>query len=913
MGLESGTRLGPYEIVAAIGAGGMGEVYRARDPRLGRDVAIKVLPPDVAADPERRERFEREARAVAALNHPHICTLHDVGHQDGVDFLVMEYVEGETLAARLTKGRLPLDQTLKHAIEIAVALDAAHRHGIVHRDLKPANVMITKGGVKLLDFGLAKLIGPAEAGRHGEPRGVRLQTDLTALATTPPALTAERTILGTLQYMAPEQVEGQEADARTDIFAFGATVYEMATGKKAFEGRSQASLIAAILDHHPPPIAAIQPLTPPELDHVVTRCLAKDPERRWQTARDVAAELEWTAEVLRRPGNAVPDSSKQRRWKQAASLTAFLAVVSMIGGSIALMNARRNSVDRQVLRFSLQLPEGVLPQRYRVAPSFAISPDGRSIVFQVQRLGGSTVLALRRTDSMAVRILTGTDDAELPFWSPDSTHVGFFANRSLKKMLAEGGVVETLCEMPPTATAEGFGDPNGTWNEQGTIVFSAGGRLYRVGDSGGRPVELPIAAPQPDTPRLWPQFLPGGDRFLYLALGVPGQRGSIPGQPGSIYVGSLSGSGTTRVVDTDFRAVYASRHLLFLRDGRLRARAFDPKALKFVGPEAVVSEADRSVTRATQGGSFGRAAFSASQTGTLVYREDVPVSIKLLWLDRQGHTVAEVGPPGDYLNPRISPDGGRVALERHDSTTGDVWLVELSRQVFTRFTFSKPRDPHVVGPIWSPDGQRVTFKRGPNVYDRSVDGGEERMLAEQVSDVAGLNWSPDGRTLLYCRVSASTGMDIWVASAAGGQKPVPFLSSEFEERNAQLSPAGNWMVYESNESGDFEIYAQRFPGGGGKRRISTQGGRTPVWRGDGKELFYVERAQRVMAVDVRANSGMTTAAPVVLFEVDLDVARNNRAAYDAAADGQHFIVGKREMSATVPLTVVLNWTATLKN
>ena len=620
MSLTSGTKLGPYEIQSPLGAGGMGEVYKARDTRLDRTVAIKVLREHVASDPDLKQRFEREARTVAALNHPHICTLHDIGQQDGTDFLVMEYLEGETLAQRLTKGTLPLEQALRYAIEIVDALDKAHRKGITHRDLKPGNIMVTKAGTKLLDFGLAKL----------KPAGAA--PGVSALPTQSAGLTAEGSILGTLQYIAPEQLEGKDADARTDIFAFGATVYEMVTGRKAFEGKSQASLIGAILEREPTAISSLQPMSPPGLDRVVKKCLAKDPDGRWQTASDLHDELKWVAEGGSQAGLAVPAAVPTRvqsrlAWGVAAGTTVLLAM------ALAVLYLNRAPVQTTTVRFPV-LTEG------GVECGFALSPDGRQLAFAD---GGQ--LWIRPLDSLESRALPGTEEASFPFWSPDSRSLGFFTFTELRTIDPTGGPPQTVCAVPL-----GFG---GTWNQDDVIVFGRrGGGLLRVPAAGGEPT--PVTAlddTRQETAHWWPQFLPDGEHLLFLATGEAEQDG--------IYVGSLeSGVTPSLVLRTTLRARYAAPgYILFGRGESLMAQPFDVERLALTGDPVRVVDGVQSLPRVRW---FG---FSASHQGELAYvGGGEGAASQLRWLDRSGADLGTVGAPGEYRDPVLSPDETKVAV-----------------------------------------------------------------------------------------------------------------------------------------------------------------------------------------------------------------------------------------------------------
>ncbi|HEY3173043.1 MAG TPA: protein kinase, partial [Thermoanaerobaculia bacterium] len=688
MTLPAGSRLGPYEILAPLGSGGMGEVYRARDTRLERTVAVKVLPEHLSLSPESRQRFEREAKTISQLSHPHICALYDVGNAEGVEYLVMEYLEGETLAERLAKGPLPIEQVLRHGIEIADALDRAHAQGIVHRDLKPANVMITKSGVKLLDFGLAKAIAPSS------PRG------LTSFPTQE-ALTHEGAILGTLQYMAPEQLEGKEADARTDIFAFGALLYEMATGKKAFEAHSQASLIAAILERDPPPVSKVQPIAPPGFDRIVRRCLAKDPERRWQSARDVALELaELGSGAVAFVAAAAKPSGKRGMAGWVAAALLLLALLAVLFGPGRFR--QRQATATTPVRFTIPPPAGSTLQGM-----LALSPDGTRLAFVATTADGRDRLLVRPLDSLATRSVDGTDGAEFPFWSPDGRSLAFFADGKLKRIAPDGGSPRTLCD---AAAPRG-----GAWGADGTIVFSAnvGGSIDLVPDTGGQPRPLAQLTSRSGEVYRWPSFLPDGRHFLYyVAFGDPKVMG--------VYVGSVDSSDTRRILpDADAAAVYAAPGHLFYRSGdRLMSRPFDVREMRPTGEASPVVEDvwwDGISTLAT--------AFTVSSNGVLAYQTGGLSESQLLLYDRTGKELGPIGAPAAHFEPMFSPDGRSVLVSRgvkQRSLLTETWLADVGRGTMTRLA----TDPGVnsVTALWSPDGRRVAFASPPlgDVFVRDV-------------------------------------------------------------------------------------------------------------------------------------------------------------------------------------------------
>jgi serine/threonine protein kinase len=646
MPLGPGTRLGPYEILSALGAGGMGEVYKARDTRLDRTVAIKVLPAQFAADPEFRERFEREAKAISQLTHPHICTLYDVGSQDGTDFLVMEYLEGETLADRLAKGALSLEQALQVGIQIADALAKAHRAGVVHRDLKPGNIMVTKTGGKLLDFGLAKTSASV-----GASAGISM------LPTTPHNLTAQGTILGTFQYMAPEQLEGQEADTRTDIFAFGAVLYETLTGKKAFEGKSQASLIAAILEREPPAISSVQPLSPPILDRVVRKCLAKNPDDRWQTATDLLDELRWVTEASYTASATVSATTRfqSRRLALVSAVAVALLLTSVVLTGVILLHRETTSLG--TIRLAVFPPEKATFSVQTGRPEFAVSPDGRLITFSATDIAGKTLLWVQPFDSFTAQPMTETAGATSPFWSPDGRYIGFFAQGKLKKVEVSGGVPQTLCD---AAAGEG-----GTWNRDGLILFSPrnGSVLFRVSDAGGDATAVTALNPsRQEVSHLWPQFLPDGRHFIYLAQ-------SRVAENGGIFLGSIDDEQTKLLVRSDVRAAYASGYLIFARitpgSATLMAQPFDTRRLTFTSEPVRVTE--QLGGGGIGGNASGAAAFAVSESGVLAFRTARRGGdTQFVWLDRRGKPLEPVGQPSIYRTHELSPDEERIATHRHE-------------------------------------------------------------------------------------------------------------------------------------------------------------------------------------------------------------------------------------------------------
>jgi Tol biopolymer transport system component len=882
MRLGIGTKLGPYEIQSPLGAGGMGEVYRARDTRLDRDVAVKVLPTTLSSDPSLRQRLEREAKAVSKLSHPHICTLHDIGHQDGVDFLVMELVEGETLEHRLEKGPLLPEQTIRFSAQIADALAHAHKLGFVHRDLKPSNVMLTKTGAKLMDFGLAKELGPAPS-----------PAALTEMTADQLKLTVEGTIVGTFQYMAPEQLEGKEVDARTDIFSLGGVIYEMATGKPAFAGKSRASLIAAILSSEPQPMAALQPMTPPALARVVKKCLAKDPDERWQSASDLASELNWIAEGRSQGGEAARVPAGSRRWERASWLLAATFFLLAVAGGAAWWQANSRRPPPMYFQTSVPFP----------ANDLALSPDGRMLAMVAYSEQASNyVLWTYEVGGRRTSSLNGTQGASYPFWSPDGKFIGFFADGKLKKVDMSGGQVQVLCDAP-----NGRG---GTWNRDGVIVFAPDALavgLFRVSSSGGSPTEVTKPdASRFETSHRWPVFLPDGKHFLYLAANFAGQL-----ENNAIFLGSLDSQERRLLVSTSANAAYAEPgYLLYVRDNNtLVAQPFDRRRYVLSGEPHTLSD------EVLYTPLVDRAVFSVSGGEVLVTQTGKGASLsQLTWFDRSGKPAGTVGKPASYSNVRLSPDGRRVATDQTDPDGRklDIWIHESSQGATTRLTFDPGADQT---PIWSPDGKQILFsgnqRLGSQLYLKNADGSGSE---EQVSDLGfGVfnpwDWSRDGKYILFGK-----GNELWSISRPE-RETKPLLQAKWTVRNAQFSPDGRWMVYASNETGSMEIYVSSFPSGNGKWQVSIGGGQEPKWRQDGKELFYLSADGKMMAVAVTMGASFKASSPVVLFQTHrrrpisfLDVF-----SYDVSGDGQRFLIAmKVDEANAAPLSILLNWASEME-
>ena len=882
MTLTPGARLGPYEILSPLGAGGMGEVYKARDTRLDRTVAIKILPQALAGDPQFRDRFDREARTISQLDHPHICALYDVGEQDGTAYLVMQYLEGETLEARLKKGALPLDRALQYGIQIADALDKAHRAGIVHRDLKPGNIMLTKAGAKLLDFGLAKAV-PA-----------RTTAGLSMLRTTPPKLTAQGTILGTFQYMAPEQIDEQDADARTDIFAFGVVLYEMVTGQRAFEGKTSASLFGAILKDQPPPLSAVQPVTPPALDRTVRRCLAKEPDARWQTARDLLEELKWIAADGDRPAPVATTRARQR--DRAAWLVAATSLIVAIVTVATLLYFRPAALESIVTRLEVVTPPTSDPF------SFPLSPEGRQMAF-VATADGAPRLWVRPFDQVTARPLGGTEGASYPFWSPDGRAIGFFAGGKLKRVDVAGGAPQVLSDVP--------GARGGTWNRDGVIVFAPQqSGLLRIAATGGTPMALTHLAPGQGTHR-WPQFLPDGRRFLFfVGNGQPTRNG--------VYIGSLDGREPTRLLAGETAAAYTPPgYLLRVLQGVLVAHRFNAETGAVSDEWVPVAQS----VGADDGTS--RSAFSVTNA-VLAYRRGGLARRQLVWVDRTGKTIGVIGMPDDasLSSPELAPDGRRVAVSR-GVQVNNVWLIEVTQGIANRFTFGAFNDGNAV---WSPDGSRIIFTSVRNgrsdLFEKPANSAAiEQPLLVTAQDKVPLDWSPDGRVLLYASQDPKTNSDIWALPLAGERKPFPVVQTDFDEREGQFSPDGRWVAYVSNETGSDEVYVQPFPGPGSKWQVSTNGGADPRWRRDGQELFYLAPDGKLMAAAIRIAAdgrALSPGGPVALFPTRFATGANvtvgffSQAQYAVARDGRFLMNLAADDTTAAPITIVLNWTGALK-
>lgn len=891
MPINPGSRLGPYEVMSAIGAGGMGEVYQAKDTRLERLVAIKVLLSHLTSSPDLLARFEREAKIVSGLQHPNICVLHDIGKQDGVDYLVMEFLEGETLATRLSKGPMKIQEALKIGIEIADALDKAHRQGIVHRDLKPGNVMLTKAGAKLMDFGLAKptILGASAGAGSGAPA-------FSAVTMSNPAspITQAGSVVGTVQYMSPEQVSGQQVDARSDIFAFGVMMYEMLSGKRAFTGKTQLRVASSILEEVPESLSSIQPLVPPALEFVVNSCLVKEPENRTQSISDVKRQLQWILDggsQVNMP--AVVVHKRRSREHVAWSVAAFFVLVSLVGG---FFYWRATSEPKQVMRGNL-LPPSVSKQGI-LDPT--ISPDGRYVVYTSDN-NGLHQLFLQPFDSPIPQPISGSDGANFPFWSADSRSVGFFANGKMKRAEVAGGPVQAIADAP-----NGRG---GAWNADGTILYApdSNGSLFRVSAAGGKPTKVTTLdhAKHHATHR-WPTFLPDGKHFLFM-VGTTGNDNPS----NEVYIGSLDSPDAKAVIAASSNPQYASGYLLFRRETSLMAQPFDDKRGQTTGDAVPIVEQLKFAP------SLSLAAFSASMNGILVYQTGaVSDTSRLLWFDVSGKQTGTLGQPELGSAIRISPDEKQTAETMTDSTGNiDIWVYDNAREIKTRLTFDPSRD---VLPIWFPDGKRIVFssERFDNrfqIFVKNADGSgtEEQLLKSGDTDLAS-DISSDAKYLVFIRrvTGGPNGTDLWVMPLTGEQKPYPYLATHYNESYARISPDVHWLAYSSNESGRDEVYVSTFPVGGSKWQISNGGGNYPIWSKDGKQIYYRSPDNHLMVAPVTfTNASVQPGAPRELFIFNPVL---TFACIDVTRNGRFLINSATQQATSAPISFTENWPATVR-
>jgi len=877
MSLQPGARLGPYEIVAPLGAGGMGEVYRGKDTRLGRDVAIKIIPMHLSQNAEVRERFEREARAISSLNHPHICTLYDIGREGDADYFVMELLDGESLGTRLERGPLKLEEALKYGAQIAEGLAAAHKQGIVHRDLKPGNVVLTKSGAKVLDFGVAKL---------REEQVVEMAT-----RTTP--LTSAGAMVGTVQYMAPEQLEGKPVDHRADLFAFGALLYEMLTGKRAFPGQSQASVIAAILTNDPRPLSELVPTSPPSLDRVVMHCLAKDPDERWHSAGDLARELRWIADGKSTttsgvaPGVVAPSKRRMPAGVAAAGVLFVAVAMSALGWVM-----HRPPVG-PVIRSSLVLPAGIELDSDNA--SIALSPDGSTLAYAANEHGGPLKLWIRPLTGLAAQPLAGTENATYPFWSPDGRYVGFFADHKLKKVPAAGGAVVTLCPADEGRGAE--------WGTGDVIVFSPNvfAPLYEVPAAGGTPTAL-TTVPDTQVSNRNPHFLPGGKKLLYFA----GKAGAEP--TNGVFILDLATKSSKPLLTVDSAATYVEPgYLIFVRDGNLMAQPFDAGSLKLSGEAVPIAEKVQFNANRRAG------TYAVSANGLLVFLSGaIQGQTQLTWYDLEGKALGTVGDPAMFwFPPQLSPDDRMAAFSvRKPELGSDLVIYDLARGVGRRLS-SDQRDS--IAPLYSPDGKQLIYRDTPGFFwTRSADGvsAPRQLTTDAYPAGFATDWSPDGSRILIASSFAKTGLDVLSFPVHGDGKMVPVVASPANESNPSFSRDGRWLAYTSDESGKPELYVGPFPGPGGKWQVSTGGASAGGWLGNGGEVWYVNESRRFFAVPVAVKGdGVEVGTPRPLFG-------GGAVAFDFGAfthDGKRFLATVAPTRTTGPiLTLVTNWASELK-
>jgi Tol biopolymer transport system component len=889
--LASGTRLGPYEILEMVGEGGMGQVFKARDTRLERLVAVKILPAALAADPVRRERFEREARNVSRLEHPNICPLYDVGEYEGHLYLVMQFLDGETLADRLKRGPLSITQCLEYGTQIAEALAAAHRAGIVHRDLKPGNVMVTRSGVRLLDFGLARAV-------PGNVSTLKTTDGSSGISN----LTTEGTIVGTLAYMAPEQIDGREIDTRADVFAFGAVMFEMVTGLRAFDGESPARVMSAILRDEPARVSSIVPVAPAALEALIHSCLEKDPNDRWQNIGDVARQLKHLREMMSgpksgpvsSPGMAVAMPAAARRGPRMSPRVAWIAagVFALVAAALLIARFQPSAPARAPLQLHALLlpPEG----RY-LTDTLALSPDGTALAFVAGDLSGRQELWLRRLNASGAQRIEGTEGAADPFWSPDGQQIAFFSGNRLKRVPVGGGAATTICEL-----GNGGG---GTWGAGDQIVFAQlDGPLMRVSASGGRPE--PLAAfdrALEETHHLYPAFLPDGRHFVYY----------INSRERGLYVGSVDGQVKKRLFDPDpalpagaaaTPGLYAaSGHLLYVRDRVLSARLFDLDGHEASGPPVTVAET-------VDYDPPGKAAFTVAGE-VLVYRarQHRPLA-EIAWVDRTGAAVGTVpSPPGSFRSLALSPDGRTIAVDRRDAQgLPSVWLIDAAAGTSDRLTSTYWSGD----PLWGPGGRTLAFSVAadspPNIVVRDGGGhGSERRLTTQPTEQHyATSFTPDGHHIVYTAATTTTGLDLFmVATHEGTTTPQRLLQTAANEMQGRVAPDGRWLAYVSDESGQREVYVTRFPEMQGRTAVSSGGGSRPFWRADGRELFYLSADGAVTAVSIQSDAAsLQPGRPVPLFKTTL-----YESVYAPDAKGERFVIARPiPTNDVVPLDVVVN-------
>jgi eukaryotic-like serine/threonine-protein kinase len=906
MPLSMGSRLGPYEILAPLGAGGMGEVYRARDTKLGRDVALKIVPEEFARDADRMVRFQREAKFLASLNHPNIASIYGLEDSGSTRALVMELVEGPTLADRIRSGPTPMNEALPIARQICDALEYAHERGIVHRDLKPANVNVTSDDtVKILDFGLAKAI-----------KGDGASPDIVNSPTLSQMATQSGILLGTAAYMSPEQAKGKTVDRRTDIWAFGCVLYEMLTGKMAFRGESVTDTLAAILKNEPD-WTQLPMATPTRVRVLLQRCLQKDSKQRLRDIGDARISLDEVLSAAPEPAGAGTPQEAIPRWRHAlpwAVAAAFaIALAALAWVYLRLANAPARAAEP--VRFQVPLPEKTSLANFGL---FALSPDGRQLAFSAAGSDGIPRLWVRALDSLEARPVSGSESAGdgLFFWSPDSQFIALAAGGKLKKIAISGGPAETICDISGIVVG-------GSWNRDGVIIFGrVPGGLMRVSAMGGSPSPLTtLDSSRGDVTHVFPSFLPDGRHFIYL------RRSTMAAKTG-VYIGSLDSKAEkqdlTRLVATPFGPAYApsadggSGQLLFVRDGALMAQPFDARRLELSGEPVTVAE--------QVGVYIGAGYFSVSANNVLIYRTGGPPDYQLRWFDSQGKVVGTAGEPRAYISLALSPDGTRAAVSSAEAPARTLWVLDLSRSTSTRFTFGVSGNQDAV---WSPDGNRIVFgsnRDGPfNLYEKPASGAkDEEPLLKSSEDKYPSSWSPDGRFLLYFAFDPNTKQDLWVLPLQGDRKPFPFLKTEFNETDGHFSPDGHWIAYSSDESGHEDIYVRPFSlqpatatqDTGAKWQVSTGGGKEPRWSENGKELYYLAPDAKLMVVEVTTSSAFQVGVPKALFQAPPSPAPStpvSSSTWDLSGDGKRYLfIAPAERSTAAPFTVVLNWQSALK-
>jgi eukaryotic-like serine/threonine-protein kinase len=870
--LSSGTRFGPYEIIERLAEGGMGEVYKAKDTRLDRTVALKVLPEHVSSDQEVLRRFEREARAISALSHPNICTLFDVGNNNGQEYLVMEYLDGETLAQRVTHGPLKLEELMAYGMDIADALEKAHRQGIIHRDLKPSNIVLTRTGAKLLDFGLAKWM-PA-----GEHSILGRADEITA------PITSHGMVLGTIPYMSPEQLEGKNVDARTDIFAFGAILYEMATGVRAFNATSNASLIAAIMREEPPPPSRLRKLSPRGLDQIIRTCLAKNPDERYQSAHDVKLALQ-LMHAATEPEEI--DGARPRPWLLPAIVSAVVVAAMLIAGAAVWVRPKE---PRRTFRFTVMPPAGSTFPSLGEGGGLALSPDGRQLVFEATTPDGRTYLWLRALDAEAPEMLEGTAGGEYPFWSADGKSIAWFADGKLKRMTLPDGPAQTICEAP---TGRG-----GAWGRGDVIVFAPAshGGLFRVAASGGTPEQITTPSSETYSHR-WPTFL-DDDQFLFVAQSQrPSERG--------VFAGSLGSKEVKRLLPQPASVAFAAPDDLFhVRDGVLVRQKLDVDDLRLAPETATIADqivyfADRAYVPLTAAGD-----------DMIAFRRNGAARMRVTWHARDGRRLGAIGELGEFEGVTLSPDGARVAFGYFDvaESLNHIAVASTKGGVPRRFTFTRGNQ---YSPAWSPDGSQLAFSDDEAGVDTLTakplagTGNERALIPAPPSSTYAQSWSPDGEHVLFRAQGTNSGYDVWAVSLKT-RKAFAYIDGPRDEAQAQFSPDGRWVAYTSTESGSPEVYIQPFPATGAKWQVSVRGGEQPRWRDDGKELFYLAPDRTLMSVAIRVTGAFDENPPQPLFQTNIPFGDINVSqAYDVTADGQRFVIGAPDpLSPQAPITVV---------